>query len=494
MEWSKLLSNKRKNELEYEEMSKVESELTLDSFSFDFGRIVQSASFRRLQDKTQVYPLEKIDFVRTRLTHSIEVSSIAEEIGQLVIHNLKQHRLREKDINLSAIPVILKSAGLIHDLGNPPFGHFGETVIREWFKNNLSKYSFLGTPVYELDGHGNNIGILSDMYVQDFFNFDGNAHTFRILNRLHFDRGESGMNLTYPVLSAIGKYTVASDNIGENGRITDKKIGYFRSEEDDIQLIANTLGTLRYDYSICRHPLAYIVEAADDIAYRLADLEDTFKKGLVSLSELKTFIRERFEYYKNNNTNMNFTKTEYFVHALEEQSNDDISDYDILNRWIFKVQIHLINAAKFGFTKNYDEIMQGKYNYDLLHNTYHEYTMKIFKDISAKFAFPNKEVNILELSSETIIGYFLDKLVPVLIKYDSDEELSPLEAKYFSLISDNYIKNYQIVKKNLEEKYVDQEEELIKQKLYHRLLISIDFVAGMTDSYAKRLYRELNGI
>ncbi|WP_019913682.1 dGTP triphosphohydrolase [Paenibacillus sp. HW567] len=483
MNWKELLSVKRKNN---SEITRMESNVTINPFDFDYRRIVQSASFRRLQDKTQVYPLEKIDFVRTRLTHSLEVSAIAEGIGQLIVKNLYEYHLKNSNDDIEELPDVLKCAGLIHDLGNPPFGHFGEYVIQSWFKRNLQILQFKGLPLYVDEGEC----VLEDYLAKDFCNFDGNAHTFRIVNRLHIDRGMSGLNLTNAVLSAIGKYTVPCTEIRKNKKITAKKIGYFYSEKDDILAIAKDVGTLADDKkTIHRHPLSFIVEAADDIAYRLADLEDTFKKGLVSLSDLISYMNGRLQHYQ---SKANLDKTTLLIKELSELRNaeDTDSDYNVLNTWLFDVQIHLMNAAKFSFTNNYQDIMVGTYNNDLFKNTYHEYTMEILKDVSVQYAFSNKDVNVLELSSEVIIEYFLNKLVPALIKYETSE-MSPVDKKFIKLISDNYLKNYKLVANKLEAEMDGSELEM--HKLYHRILVAVDFIAGMTDTYARDLYNSLQG-
>ncbi|MDN4602869.1 dNTP triphosphohydrolase [Paenibacillus sp. F6_3S_P_1C] len=482
MKWEDLLSVKRKNN---SEITRIENNVTINPFDFDYRRIVQSASFRRLQDKTQVYPLEKIDFVRTRLTHSLEVSAIAEGIGQLIVKNLHEYHLKNSGVVIDELPDVLKCAGLIHDLGNPPFGHFGEYVIQAWFKKNLSNLQFKGLPLYMDKGEC----VLKDYLAKDFCNFDGNAHTFRIVNRLHIDRGMSGLNLTNAVLSAIGKYTVPSTDIRKDEKITAKKIGYLYSEREDILTIAKDVGTLADDNkTIHRHPLSFIVEAADDIAYRLADLEDTFKKGLVSLSDLISYMDGRINHYT---TAADLTKTSQLIKELSKlRTEDKDSDYNILNTWLFEVQIHLMNVAKFSFTKNYPDILAGTYNHDLFKNTYHEYTMKILKDVSVEYAFSNKDVNILELSSEVIIEYFLNKLVPALIKYETSE-MSPVDEKFIKLISDNYLMNYKLVATKLGSEMNGSELEM--HKLYHRILVAVDFIAGMTDTYARDLYNSLKG-
>ncbi|MBP1542898.1 MAG: dNTP triphosphohydrolase, partial [Oscillospiraceae bacterium] len=197
LSWDRLLSPKRSREYVRRSENDVRSE-----FRKDYHRIIGSASFRRLQDKTQVFPLDRGDFVRTRLTHSLEVSSFAGSLGDTVFRRLlSEGREGVTEALREAACDILECAGLVHDIGNPPFGHFGEYTIREWFGENLSKLSFMGRPVVEL---------LDERMKGDFLNFEGNAQALRVLTKLHYLIDENGMNLTYALLNTIIKYPVTS--------------------------------------------------------------------------------------------------------------------------------------------------------------------------------------------------------------------------------------------------------------------------------------------
>ena len=244
-------------------------------FEKDYHRIIGSAAFRRLQDKTQVFPLDKSDFIRTRLTHSLEVSSFAKSLGQNVGEKIIAGKL-DPDFGVQQkedICNILQCAGLIHDIGNPPFGHFGETAIQEWFKENLSRLTFKGKPVDSL---------LNEQMKQDFYNFEGNTQALRVVSKLHFLVDEHGMNLTKALLSTIIKYPGSSLEIDKkSGNIKTKKMGYLYAEKDifdDIQASTGTNGS--------RHPLTFLLEAADDIAYKTADIEDSVKKGCITYGQL----------------------------------------------------------------------------------------------------------------------------------------------------------------------------------------------------------------
>lgn len=268
MEWKKILVSERRRD----SVKKYKSEYDNRSeFEKDYHRIIGSASFRRLQDKTQVFPLDKSDFIRTRLTHSLEVSSIAKSLGQSVCHWLINNK-EVTQMQAGEIQDILLCAGLLHDIGNPPFGHFGEIMIREWFQKNLSDIYYKDIPVKSY---------LSSQMLQDLYNFEGNAQSLRVVSKLHYLVDEKGMNLTKAVMNTIIKYPVSSLEIKKSSDIRYKKMGYFYADEDIFQSIVNSTGA-----GTRRYPLTYLLEAADDISYCTADLEDGFKKGLIDFPHL----------------------------------------------------------------------------------------------------------------------------------------------------------------------------------------------------------------
>lgn len=216
MEWTRLLSTKRQRPGRHQDVRSADTDLRSE-FEKDYHRIIGSASFRRLQDKTQVFPLDKSDFIRTRLTHSMEVSSLAKSLGQNIGESILAHK---KDASFTSgmkedICNILQCAGLIHDIGNPPFGHYGEFAIREWFERNLPVLKYHGTPIEEL---------LEEQMRKDFYHFEGNAQALRLVSKLHFLVDENGMNLTYALLNTIIKYPVSSTQIRpESGDIREKR-------------------------------------------------------------------------------------------------------------------------------------------------------------------------------------------------------------------------------------------------------------------------------
>ncbi len=471
MNWKDLLSPVRAGI--YQKSGNYKSSDLRSEFEKDYHRIIGSASFRRLQDKTQVFPLDKSDFIRTRLTHSMEVSSFAKSLGQNIAQYILKNR-KDPDFDLqtkSDICDILQCAGLIHDIGNPPFGHFGEEAIRDWFKKNLSGVCLSGRPVPEY---------LSAQMLKDLYHFEGNAQALRLVSKLHFLVNEYGMNLTYGLLNTIMKYPVNSTQINpESGDIRNKKMGYFYAEKQLYEDI--TSGTTAKGV---RHPLTFILEAADDIAYRTADIEDAFKKGCISYRELFQEICDFQE--KQTLRGGGIDAVGMLQHQYDNAVARNIKDpqlYSVQN-WVVRLQSSLIFAATFGFTKNYNDIMSGTYPHDIFFGTDGEWVMKALGDIAYRYAFTSRPILKLEVAAGTILTFLLDKLVPAAVHYDSSDPADMMEGKMISLISENYLQTYHTYAKGKSE----------QEKLYLRLLLVTDFVSGMTDSYAKNLYQELNGI
>ena len=280
MNWNKLLCTDR---IRTYQKSTISKDLRTE-FEKDYHRIIGSASFRRLQDKTQVFPLDKSDYVRTRLTHSLEVSSFAKSLAQNVGERIVQDNLDSEFTlkNKEDISNILQCAGLLHDIGNPPFGHFGETTIRDWFKNNLSKLEYKGQSLDEY---------LEPQMIKDFYHFEGNAQALRLVTKLHFLVDEHGMNLTKALLGTMIKYPISCLDINKkSGNIKTKKMGYFYADKDTFKNIHDSL-----ELKGNRHPLTYLLEAADDIAYKTADIEDSMEKGNISYFQLVKELEERCE-------------------------------------------------------------------------------------------------------------------------------------------------------------------------------------------------------
>ena len=474
MNWEQLLSAKRTRgssaKGRYVKSTDLRSE-----FEKDYHRIIGSASFRRLQDKTQVFPLDKSDFIRTRLTHSLEVSSIAKSLGQNIGENIIVYK---KDSSFTPrmkedICSILQCAGLIHDIGNPPFGHFGELAIQEWFQEHLPQMEYRGMAIDK---------ILTPQMREDLYHFEGNAQALRLVSKLHFLVDEQGMNLTYALLNTIVKYPVASTEINrKSGDIKDKKMGYYYADADIFEDIERETGT-----NGCRHPLTFILEAADDIAYKTADIEDAFVKGFLSYYKILEELKELQDKYYTDIANPFRPAdklTELYMRGKEKHV-ENPEEYAIKN-WIVRVQGFLINCATFGFTSNYNEIMNGTYKYDLFHRTFAEKLMDLLGDLAYREVFTSDAIFKMEVAESSVLNYLMNKFVSAIVKYDDPmQRLGSIDTKIVSFISNNYKRAY----------HHHSEGKSDIEKLYLRLLLVTDYICGMTDSYAKRLYQELNAI
>lgn len=474
MNWEQLLSTKRSRGASAKSRYSKNTDLRSE-FEKDYHRIIGSASFRRLQDKTQVFPLDKSDFIRTRLTHSLEVSSFAKSLAQNIGENILYYK---KDPEFTPkmkedICSIVQCAGLIHDIGNPPFGHHGEIAIREWFEKNLPVLQYKGKPISE---------VMTPQMREDFYHFEGNAQALRLVTKLHFLVDEQGMNLTYALLNTIVKYPVSSVEMNKrSGDIKDKKMGYYFADAEIFEVIQRETGT-----NGCRHPLTFILEAADDIAYKTADIEDAFVKGFISYRKLLEELQELQEryYQAGANTFLPADKLEELYFRGKEKHVENPEEYAVKN-WIVKVQGFLINCATYGFTSNYAAIMKGEYKYDLFHRTFAEKLMDLLGDLAFREVFTSDAIYRMEVAESTMINFLMDKFVTAVIDYDEPgKKLGTIDLRMVSFISSNY--------KNAYHYHAKGKSDI--EKLYLRLLLVTDYICGMTDSYAKRLYQELNAI
>lgn len=472
MNWEQLLSTRRSREIP-EQFRNVRSSDLRSEFEKDYHRIIGSASFRRLQDKTQVFPLDRSDFIRTRLTHSLEVSSFAKSLGQNIGENILAYkrdalftpRMRED------ISSIVQCAGLIHDIGNPPFGHFGEVAIREWFKRNRGKLKYDGKPVAE---------VLSPQMCEDFYQFEGNAQALRLVTKLHFLVDEHGMNLTYALLNTIVKYPVSSVNIHKESKdLKEKKCGYYYADTELFHKIQKETGT-----NGDRHPLTFILEAADDIAYKTADIEDAFVKGFFSYHQLLEELCGLLEDVPAGTGGFQpAQKLEQLYERAKNMQMDEPEEYAIKN-WIVRVQGFLISCATNCFTANYEEIMQGTYRHDLFYHTQAERLMHFLGEFACRKVFTSERIYRMEISEAVMIDYLMDRFVEAVIEYDEGKKQNAIDSRMVSFISKNYKNSY----------HFHAEGRSAQERLYLRLLLVTDYICGMTDSYAKRLYQELKGI
>lgn len=472
LQWSQITSDVRipakSNRVSTNYRSEIES---------DYLRIVKSASFRRLQDKTQVFPLDKSDFVRTRLTHSYEVSAIAKLMGQQICRGIESRKLEDRNHLPNALDVneILNCAGLLHDIGNPPFGHFGETAIREWFLSHLHTLTLNDRPL---------ANYLTPQQCYDFEYFEGNAQALRITSKLHRLIGTNGMHLTSGVLDTIIKYPCTSEVMYENKQLPKenrnllhKKIGYFASESELYQHIKENTGTMD-----CRNPLTFVLEAADDIAYTFADLEDGYNKQLYTYDDLLCTITQA------NDKNGTLLLTSLLEEGMEllEKREEGFSAYQYaVFAWLTRKQLFCISTIRDAFLDHYEEIIEGTFHDELIDVCKEKDVILGLKKLAFDKVYQASSILKLELMGNEVIRFLLDRFVQALILYDTNNEMTEIEHKYIALLSGNYLDNYH---RSVE--HITDEGE----RLYHRLLLATDFISGMTDSYAKSLYRELKGI
>ena len=472
MNWKNILCEDR-----IRQFSKSTSSRDLRTeFEKDYHRIISSAAFRRLQDKTQVLPLDKNDCVWTRLTHSLEVSSFARSLGQSVGQSIINNKL-SKDFSYEqreSISDILECAGLIHDIGNPPFGHFGESAIQDWCKNNFVKLTFKEKKIDE---------ILSDEQKNDFYHFEGNAQALRVVSKLHFLVDENGMNLTKALLSTIIKYPVNSTGIDKySGNIRTKKMGYFDADKDIFENVDASVGS-----NGNRNPLTYLLEAADDIAYLTADIEDSLKKGMISLDTLILEINKRISKSQNKEA-ADFAGQclEKLNKKYEKATDKNLSEPDVyaIENWMVIVQGQVLQLVTDCFVDNYESIMAGTFAKSLIEESKAGLLMNILGDIAFKYTFTSKPIYKLEIAADTILNFLLDKFMKAILYYDTDEKLSVVDKKIISMISRDYLHIYH--------HYSEGKSE--GDRLYLRLLLVTDYICGMTDSFAKNLYQEFNGL
>jgi dGTPase len=439
MEWERLLSNKRLGMEEFHQDRKDDR----SAFLRDFDRLIFSAPFRRLQNKTQVFPLPGSVFVHNRLTHSLEVACVGRSLGNNVARSLIEKKSVLNNTFISEIGNIVSAACLAHDLGNPPFGHSGEKAIAAYFT----------------DGNGQKLqGMLNGGCAEwsDIINFDGNANAFRLLAHQFLGRRDGGFAMTYSTLASIVKYPYSS--VYANGK---HKFGFFDSEAGTYSKIADELGIIRLSapgepLHYVRYPLVYLVEAADDICYLLMDLEDAHKLKYISTDETKSlmmaFLDEDGKRHVENVLKM--------VGDVNEQ----------ISYMRSKLIGLLIRECSRVFIDNEKDILNGKFDGSLINNIQLRQceAYKACSKISFQKIYRAKEVLDVELAGFQIITQLLDLMI--------DAILNP-EKEYSKLLIGRVSSQYEIGSKDL----------------YKRVLAVLDYISGMTDVYALDIYRKING-
>ena len=446
-------------------------------FRKDYHRIIGSASFRRLQDKAQVYPLQRGDFVRTRLTHSLEASSYAGSLGDTIFQRLIDCKTPGvDDLVRENCCDILECAGLVHDIGNPPFGHFGEFAIRQWFEENLPRLVFSGEPVD---------GLLTEQMKADFLNFEGNAQALRVLTRLHcLMYPGKGMNLTFALLNTIIKYPVSSTQINKNsGDIRTKKMGYYFSEQELFGEVTESTGARCF-----RYPLTFILEAADDLAYKTADIEDAAAKGYINYGLILDELRsEEYRMMCRTDEEAEVLEKEAasLEHSLGTAKGFNMSDpkAEAVRRWLVKAQSSLVYTVSDAFCENYEAIMEGGLKTELFKNSSARVFMKALGDIAYRYAFRSNDIVMSELSESAAMKFLLDRIVGAALRFDTSDERM-YDRDLVQVLSENYL---DICRRACEGKP-------LAEQCYYRLLFATDCISGMTDSYASDFYRKLLGV
>lgn len=441
MNWKQLISNKR---LGQESRHAIRHD-DRSEFKRDYDRLIFSAPFRRMQNKTQVFPLPGSIFVHNRLTHSLEVASVGMSLGNDVAHCVMKTRPELADTLFTQIGTIVSTACLAHDMGNPPFGHSGEKAIQTFFTE--------GKGAYLKDR-------LSPELWNDITHFEGNANAFRLLAHRFKGRRDGGFVMTYTTLASIVKYPFASA-LAEKGH---GKFGFFCTEADIFRRIADDLGIIRKSADGCpaeyaRHPLVYLVEAADDICYEIMDIEDAHKLKIVTYEETKQLFLDFFDEKGQN-------------HIMQRIHDEEITDD---NEKVIYMRACVINALERAcvdaFMRHEDEIMRGEFSGSLIDSiddrlvkAYHNCT-----ELSKKRIYKSKPVLDVELSGFKI----MDSLMEVM----TEAAVNPQRFYSRQLIS-----------------RVSSQYDISAPDLETRIMAVIDYISGMTDVYALDIYQKINGI
>ncbi len=440
MEWKQLISNKRFGQ----EHKHAERHDDRSEFKRDYDRLIFSSAFRRLQNKTQVFPLPGSIFVHNRLTHSLEVASVGMSIGNDISRWVIQKQPDLKDTLVEEIGTIVSAACLAHDLGNPPFGHSGEKAIQTFFS----------------EGPGLKIKpMVSSEFWDDITHFEGNANAFRILTHRFKGRRQGGFVMTYSMLASIVKYPFASSLAGNHG-----KFGFFASEAESYRKIADELGIscksapgepLKY----ARHPLVYMVEAADDICYEIMDIEDSHKLKILSYAETEHLLLS------------------FFDEDIQQKIRQRIIDEELTdeNEKVVYMRASVIgkleNECVAAFLAHEEEILAGTFEGSLIDHI-SERQKKAYQEcekISYSKIYQSKPVLDIELSGYQIMATLMEVFI--------EAAVSPSRF-YSKQLLRRVSSQYDIENENLEE----------------RIMAVLDYISGMTDIYALDIYQKINGI
>lgn len=445
MKWEQLLSNKRLGQEKAPHREDDRSE-----FQRDFDRLIFSAPFRRLQNKTQVFPLPGSIFVHNRLTHSLEVSSVGRSLGNDVSRLLLERHPHLQKTHLTEMGSIVSAACLAHDLGNPPFGHSGERAIGSYFsEGDGQKYK-----TYFCDETGDS---LTPEQWQDLIHFEGNANAFRLLTHHFIGRREGGFVMTYSTLASIVKYPYASSQASKKG-----KFGFFQCEQEDYMKIARELGikkvhTPNGGERFARYPLVYLVEAADDICYQIMDIEDAHKLKILTTEETQALLIAFFDEEKQKEIRARL--------ATLDDANEQIV-------YLRSIAIGLLeNECVRVFVEHEEEILQGEFEgslIDRISQIPNEAYKNCVETAIAKIYHARMVVDI-EIAGHKVITQLLDLML---------DAVTHTDRTYSKILINRVSSQYDIKAKTL----------------YGRIMAVLDYISGMTDVFALDLYRKINGM
>ncbi|WP_308247604.1 dGTP triphosphohydrolase [uncultured Prevotella sp.] len=440
MNWQQLISNKRLGQ----EVRHPERHDDRSEFKRDYDRLIFSAPFRRMQNKTQVFPLPGSIFVHNRLTHSLEVASVGMSLGNDVARVLKQHHPELAGTLFEEIGTIVSTACLAHDMGNPPFGHSGEKAIQAYFREGG------GQALQER---------ISNEFWNDLTHFEGNANTFRLLTHRFHGRREGGFVMTYSTLASIVKYPHSSLCAGKKG-----KFGFFCFEEEYFRRIADKLGMIRLSADgeplrYARHPLVYLVEAADDICYEIMDIEDAHKLRILSFDETMKLL-------------LGFFDEAHRQKIMQRITDEGITDNNEKVVYMRACVIGLLESeCARTFVENEQAILDGEFVGSLI-----DHVSPLVRDaykhctnVSFERIYNSKPVLDVELS-----GY---KIMETLMETLTEAAVSP-EKFHSEQLRKRFSNQYDINSNDFET----------------RIMAVIDFISGMTDIFALDIYQKIQGI
>jgi dGTPase len=461
MNWSRLISTTRAAASDHPDGDRTE-------FEEDLGRVVFSTPVRRLQDKTHVFPLEPHDSVRTRLTHSLEVSSVARDLSQAACRRLSDRIPQQYAQDVSTIAA---ACALLHDIGNPPFGHAGEKAIQDWFVRKLTEDRTLASVFLDASAPVNAPAFLP--IAQDFIQFDGNAQMVRLAARLQALSGCNGLNLTFGTLSAACKYVVsARDTI--SGSHERSKPGFFETERELICRVQHETGT-----GDSRNPITYLVEAADDIVNVCIDLEDGVRKKVFRWQEMI----EELERYGAGGEALSLKKETQAL-VIKTGLADQAAGETFAQAFRINLMSRLIPTALDEFQASYDAIMTGQYGFELVKQSRLGGLYQACKEVVKRHIFCSPEVLRLEIMGRRVIHDLLDLYWEGVAPEPLDDK--GFSTKLYSILSDNYRNAYE---RDLNRAFPTIDSA--SRRLYLQLRLVCDQVAGMTDAYAVRQHRLL---